>query len=172
MKTEYAGIDYSLGMANVDTKTGIHYGVIPQNEVLQVWADSSEPYYGEETEDENGESTLDDFAEPLSFILEDGEYVAECGDDGDIFITKSPFYSMAQYCSPCAPGAGYLMNECESGIKTYCFGHDFFDCGRAPYAVYSVKTGERVLTEKQKEKETLSMLIRTERNLGDERGRE
>src|SRR3989304_1630509 len=37
---------YGNGTTNVDVKTGIiHYGVINQKEVLQVWADSSEPIY-------------------------------------------------------------------------------------------------------------------------------
>ena len=47
METEYAGIDYGMGRTNVNLETGIRYGVIPMNEVLQAWADESEPYYGE-----------------------------------------------------------------------------------------------------------------------------
>ena len=83
-----------------------------------------------------------DCVEPLGFVLDDGEYRAECGEDGDIFITKSPYYTLCQFCSPCAPGAGYVMNTVNDGVKAYCFGHDFFDDGKAPYPVYSVKTNE------------------------------
>ena len=64
--------------------------------------------------------------EPHSFYIDDGEYQAECGEDGDIFITKSPYFTYAQFCSPCAPGACYLLNEldapCEDN-KCYCFGN-------------------------------------------------
>lgn len=74
--------------------------------------------------------------EALSFYIDDGEYLAECGEDGDIFITKSPYYTRAQFCSPCAPGACYLTNPTEDGEKAYCFGHDWFEDGKAPYPVY------------------------------------
>ena len=143
MKTTAAGIDYSTGMANVNHETGIHYGVISQNECLQAWADSSEPYYGENESDDE----MDDFAEPLSFYIDDKEYSAESDDQGDIFITRSPYYTRCRYCSPCAPGAGYIMQQDIRGIKTYCFGHDFFEDSKAPYKVYSVKTNRIVKAE-------------------------
>jgi transcription elongation factor Elf1 len=154
MERENAGIDYSNGMSNVNHETGIHYGVINQNKVFQSWADSNEANYGDPEEAECPECETDftipkdtkwgdeiecvkcgekftieipDCAEPLSFYIDDGEYLAECEDDGDIFITKSPYYTLCQYCSPCAPGAGYLMSPNKNGIKAYCFGHDFFE---------------------------------------------
>ena len=152
--TEGPGIDYSLGMANVDKANGIHYGVISQNEVLQAWADSSEPYYGDPSEwekDEDGEPILDDMAEPVSFYYEEDGYTAEAGSDGDIFITKSPYYTLCAFCSPCAPGAGYLMNpRPNGGIRAYCFGHDWFDGGKAPYPVYSVQTETPILADARK----------------------
>ena len=80
--------------------------------------------------------------EPVSHFVDADGYRAECGD-GDIFISKSPYYTHAQFCSPCAPGAGYLMNHCPEGPKTYCFGHEWFEEG-APYPVYRVDTGELV----------------------------
>jgi uncharacterized CHY-type Zn-finger protein len=172
MKTEYVGLDYAHGMANIDKNNGMHYGTISQNEVLQAWVESSEPYYfpacphcGNEIKQsiiddvQSGQNkkclhckkqlTESDFydGEPTSYVLDDGEYLAECGDNGDIIITKSPYYSMAQYASPCFPGGGYIMNECETGIKTYCFGHDFFEDGKAPYTVYNVETNEIVKPE-------------------------
>ena len=79
----------------------------------------------------------------VSFTLDDGEYVAECDSYGDIFITKSPYFTTCRYCSPCAPGAGYLMNYDPDGIRAYCFGPDWFDNNVAPYKVYSVATGEK-----------------------------
>jgi len=201
-----AGIDYSMGTANFNPNTGIHFGVISQNVVLQAWADSSEAdypspidtndfecpkcrevYFPTEKDDwgdtveckECGEEfELEDMdLEPYGFVLDDGEYKASCGEDGDIFILRSPYFTYCQFCSPCAPGAGYLMNPFvnewvnsgtgERGVnsaedypedykikahyagfpKTYCFGHDWFYEGKAPYPVYLVDTGELVNSE-------------------------
>lgn len=130
------GIDYGMGKSNRDQKTGIHYGVISQNEVLQAWADSSEAYYPcDGCEQPDGEDHNCDFCEAACYIYNEDGYEAECGDDGDIFITKSPYYTECQYCSPCAPGAGYLMNPIPEGIKTYCFDSSWFE---------SVETGKKI----------------------------
>lgn len=163
----YLGIDYGMGKTNIDTETGIRFGVIHQNEVLQAWADSSEPidsntcpYCGNEPKSGNSIYEMKrcptcykalkeqdfDFSEPVGYKLEDGEYIAsQSGDDGDIFIIKSPYYTKCQFCSPCAPGAGYIMQSVEDGVKAYCFGHDWFEEEKAPYKVYSVETNEEVL---------------------------
>jgi hypothetical protein len=83
--------------------------------------------------------------DPVSFFIKDKEYMAEqTYDDPDIFITKSPYYTLCAYCSPCAPGAGYIVDSRKDGIKAYCFGHSFYESGKAPYPVYSVKTGKLV----------------------------
>ncbi len=83
---------------------------------------------------------------PLAWTLDDGEYKAsQSGEDCDIFILKAPYYTHAQFCSPCAPGACSLSCPVdETGPKAYCFGHNWFDDGKAPYPVYSVATGELV----------------------------
>jgi hypothetical protein len=160
-----AGIDYSMGMSNVDQETGIHFGVISQNEVLQAWCDSSAPQYGNlncpicDLSVEVGEEFCPrcdhDFAgewddiEPDCYMIDDGEYQATCGDDGDIFVVKSPYYTKCKFCSPCAPGAGYLMSPIEDGIKAYCFGHDWFESGIAPYPVYCVATDKLIEPKKE-----------------------
>ena len=151
--TNYPGIDYSRGQSNFDPETGIHFGVIPQYAVPQAWWDSSEPDYGEPELDEDGDEVeLPDCAEPLGFSLDDGEYKAYCGEDGDIFIFKSPYYTQAQFCSPCAPGAGHLLNPCEHGPKTYCFPLDWFDAEtECPYPIYRVSDNVRVYTPKTEE---------------------
>lgn len=161
-KTEYAGIDYSLGKANVDSETGIHYGVVPANEVGQAWFDESKPDYGlptcprceKEIEHDSypetcpycefqADQTSDFFPEnPLLFnFFQDGYELVQGGDDTDIFILRSPYYTWCQYCSPCAPGAGYLLNWMSEGegIKAYCLGSDWFEDGKAPYLVYRVE---------------------------------
>jgi len=165
MTTDYEGIDYGCGKTNIDTN-GIRYGVIHQNEVLQAWADSSEavyehhcPYCGEELDIESPEE-MDcpackkslkesdwDFNEPSYYKYEEDGYIATTDDVNDIMIVKSPYYTYAQFCSPCAPGAGYLMKPLEEKIennRTYCFGHDWFEGDKAPYIVYSVETNEEI----------------------------
>jgi hypothetical protein len=155
------GFDYGRGETNIDKKTGIRYGVIHQGEVLQAWYDCAEPYYvvyciycGAELKKgfdakrcpECYKTFKDgdfDECEPASYSCESKEYVAEqSADDCDIFIFKSPYYTYCDFCSPCAPGAGYLLSE--GNVKAYCFGHDWFDDGKAPYKVYDVKTDKEV----------------------------
>ena len=164
-QTKSAGIDYSTGIENRSPETGIHYGVIHQGEILQAWADSSEPYYhpacplcgGDIAEDKLftdftcpncGEEVKEhdfDYLEATSYYVDDSEYQAESsGDMVDIFIAESPYYTTCNYCSPCAPGAGYLTDYNSDGIKTYCFGHDWFEDGKAPYKVFDVKTNKEV----------------------------
>jgi hypothetical protein len=169
----YTGIDYGLGRSNIDSENGIRYGVISQNSVLQAWADSAEPDYGEPTCGQCGNPAIEacdapeeewnegqDYAcltckrvfwsdeafgdEPLGYSYEaDGYKLTDCLDN-DIFVLKSPYFTYAQFCSPCVPGAGNLDTTGPEGIKTYCLGHDWFDDSKAPYPVYSVETGEEV----------------------------
>jgi ribosomal protein L37AE/L43A len=176
------GIDYGNGLTNIDSITGIRYGVLPVNDVSQAWYDSEEPDYGKpccpdcgsELETYDDEKHGDWIAmrpsyrscaeyvcdhcqhymeacdaypdEPFAHILDDGEYLAQ-QTDHDIMILKSPYYTHAQFCSPCVPGAGYLANPCPSGPKTYCFGPDWFDeeypC---PYPIYRVDNSECIYT--------------------------
>jgi hypothetical protein len=179
------GIDYGMGQTNIDRSTGIRFGVINQNAVLQAWADSSEPDYGaphcphcgnecEGNHDKLADGTeapdredydcdgCGDFAcddckrrfdgedafgdSPNGWILDDGEYQCTCGEDGDIFILKSPYFTRAQFCSPCAPGACYLENPTDEGERAYCFGPDWFDesIEACPYSVWRVDTGELI----------------------------
>lgn len=165
------GIDYGLGRENIDHETGIRYGVIPAIAV-HYWAEESEAEYGEPTCSKCGGSAQiidpapidnnNDFHcmdceytfnldeaypdSPIGYSYNQGKLQAsQSGDDADIFITKSPYYTHAQFCSPCVPGAGHLGNPMTGGVKTYCFGHDWFD-GRAPYPVYCVADDTSVLS--------------------------
>lgn len=147
MKTDYLGIDYSLGRSNID-ENGIRYGVIPANSVGESWFEESEPHYvascpecGSELETFEEVTCICgykidpdsdfDLLEPLSLYIDNAEYLAEQSyDDPDIFILKSPYYTYCQFCSPCAPGAGYLLNTLDvpnEDNRAYCFGHDWFE---------------------------------------------
>lgn len=158
------GIDYGNGIVNIDLETGIRYGVIPVHDVLQAWSDNSEAYYtldcpecGQLLKDPDFEldacpycrveytESMMEFIEPTSFFYKKDGYSCEQMSDMDIFILKSPYYTVCQFCSPCAPGAGYIKNTVEDGIKAYCFGYDWFqEQNRVPYPIYSVETGKLV----------------------------
>ena len=88
----------------------------------------------------------------------DGNVINEDGIEGfvdssnDVWITKSPYFTYAQFCSPCAPGAVHLGNPLDEtsdeygellSNRGYCLGHDWFQ-DKAPYPVYSVETGQLV----------------------------
>ena len=205
MNTQNAGSNYGNCIDNVNLETGIHYGIISQNEILQAWADSSEPIYipycpycGNKLTQKfydkitcectskkcpHCKKVLNEFdfqeSEPQGYTYnQDGYICQQSSDNPDIFVCESQYYTYAAFCSPCTPNAGYLMTpfdldkcdkkikeqftllkiiaplavpeaykgyaETQGFIKTYCFGHDWFEGGKAPYPVFNVKTGEIV----------------------------
>lgn len=86
--------------------------------------------------------------EPLGFSFEDSEYTLSDCLQTDIMILRSPYYTYAQYCSPCVPGAGNLDNPTnETGPKTYALGHDWFEDGKAPYRLYRVSDDMEVFPD-------------------------
>lgn len=92
---------------------------------------------------EDFEVELPYFAEPISMYYDEPDIQVCSCLDSDLMITKSPYFTYADYCSPCVPGAGNLDAPCDDGVKCYCLGHDWFD-DEAPYPVYRVDTGELV----------------------------
>jgi hypothetical protein len=169
------GIDYGMGTTNVSTKacgdtaTRIRYGVISQHDVGCAWYDESEAHYGAPHCPACGAELDDDVCdghececgytidwigdecygdEPLSHYYDRDGYKAEAGCDGDIFITDSPYYTLCDFCSPCAPGAGYLTSE-GNDCAAFCFGPDWFD-GQPPHDIYDVETGELVCAKGEK----------------------
>lgn len=163
------GIDYGMGTTNIDKATGIRFGVIGQNaEGLSEWLyESLEADYGDPACPKCGRNVKaggrSDYRcpkcrrdyrsdevygeEPLRHVITEPGYKGTLDTGGDIFVTLSPYYTHAQYCSPCAPGACHLENPDPEGDRAYCLGHDWFDGGRAPYPVYSVETGQLVEPE-------------------------
>jgi len=159
-KTDYRGIDYGLGQSNVDRETGIRYGVIPVSHVPGFW-DCAEPVYyyvcpecghefghdypeAEKCPECEHEITDYDFEgmEPVYWEYSDKEYtLVTDGDCVDLFILKSPCYTYAQFCSPCAPGACYLpcpLSEKTRANKCYCLDASWFD-GEAPYEYWKLR---------------------------------
>jgi hypothetical protein len=140
------------------------------HEITQAWCDSSESDYGLPMcpncsyEFKRSKSPVkcpacgfkpDDDSqfhreEPLAhYYKKDGYQLHQSFDDPDIFIIKSPFFTYSQFCSPCAPGAGYVLNSVnpeDGGIKTYCLGHDWFEekeTGKWIDCAYCQGTGHR-----------------------------
>jgi hypothetical protein len=85
-----------------------------------------------------------DFQEPIGYKIDDGEYIATQNVGSDIFIIKSPYYTLCEFCSPCAPGAGYLTEK--GDVRAYCFAADWFEDEKAPYDIYLVETNEKIYT--------------------------
>lgn len=141
-----------------------------RHDVLRVPAEYQDEY-GESWRDEgrdyacihcnrsfDSEDAWSDFADPACFVLDDGEYQAQQGgDDCDVFVVKSPYYTRAAWCSPCAPGAAYLRSYRKDGPKAYCFAPDWFhpwneefrgtyqgEKTRCPYPVWRVDNDELI----------------------------
>lgn len=168
------GIDYGMGRSNVDLKTGIRYGVISQHSIDPDWwgfanldydyGDPTCPECGDGIRESTGDEDKDYFCEgcktsqwsdavysdePLGWAFEeDGYSLAPCLD-ADIFILKSPFFTYAEFCSPCVPGAGNLDGYNKDGVKTFCLGHNFFEGDKAPYPIYDVITGKEIASQTQ-----------------------
>ena len=118
MKEQYTsneGINYSgFGnghVTNRDVQTGIRYGIISVHSVIEMWMERAEGHYPcEDCEDGDEECEADGWlCRATAWKIEDEEYHAfQSEDDTDIFVTKSPYFTYAQFCSPCAPGACHL----------------------------------------------------------------
>jgi len=102
--------------------------------------------------------------EALRYTYEqDGYQLTDCLDSYIIFVLKSPFYTFAQFCSPCIPGGcnldspldvtltrgewtveNELAAQAHCNNKCFALGHDWFDGGKAPYRVFRVADSTEV----------------------------
>jgi hypothetical protein len=176
--TLLSGIDYGHKMTNIDSETGIRYGVINSNRLAshawdEITASGTDLDYRDAIE-----GLTQDLTNSLKSVLADYDSGFDCrqaaegiveeldlnlestGDctryeysdddvtftvcsDGDIFVTKSKFYALRGFCSPCAPGAGHLESDGE--VMTYCLGPDWFDSDNPmPYSCFSVENDAEV----------------------------
>jgi len=71
-------------------------------------------------------------------------YVITTDSHGDLFVIRSPYFTLTRECSPCAPNAGHLENTEGGYLKTYCLDAGWFEKEQAPYSIYSVETGRRI----------------------------
>ena len=126
-------------MINYDEKAGVHYGVINSNNVGEEWWERSEAVYPcEECGEKDGPDCERDCS-PEGFIYDKGGYLMiQDADSPELMVIKSPYYTMANVCSPCFPNAGDLDTPNENGIKTYCLGPEWWEDEKAPYPVYKI----------------------------------
>ena len=114
------GIDYGMGKANVDPETGIHHGVISRHSIMVGAMDDfyfqypkSCPYCGEDNPYKLTDLGFDEYRcdscrkimpieemtpdKPTSFHYDqDGYFLTNCLDSGDILVLRSNFYTLAQ----------------------------------------------------------------------------
>lgn len=189
--TNPAGIDYSGGLpnergeqVNIDTKTGIRYGVIHENRVSGDALNDVEYDYPPAACGDCGTELVecpnnDDLKIcPTCYAAYDDNDISDnCGEsvgwhvdegpklrvtssgDGDMFVIESEYVSYGKFCSPCAPGAVYLANPLppDVGVKAYCLGPDWFDkYSPCPYDIYRADTGELVQKRQESEDEDVA----------------
>ena len=155
---------------NRNPDTGIRYAILNINTegfLSEYWHDDSKPVYtdpacpycgnevepGSLPENDNDdtvcphcsepldEQTVYDNQEPIGFELIDSEYsLYQSADDSDLWVFKSPYTTIAGFCSPCAPGAVYLTNPAQDA-EAYCLGPEWFKKETPPYTIIA-KTKE------------------------------
>lgn len=92
---------------------------------------------------------IGDLYEPdaARMLYEKDGYRIQTDSSGDVWVFESPYFTYAQFCSPCAPGACYLENpldEPNDNNKAYCLGPDWFDNNKPAYPVFEVATGKPI----------------------------
>jgi hypothetical protein len=160
-------------LTNMNTETGIHFGVIPKNDLwncaeeffdyaedvsyndlLQEIMDavnSLNDIVDEKTIQEMIELAQNDMNENYNndcaqLHYEQNGYILEANnDDCDLFIIKSPYWTWAPQCSQCTPGAGYLPDADEdASLRTYCLGPEWFENEQAPYKCHNVDPSDTI----------------------------
>lgn len=137
---------------------------------LDLIDDLMEIEYGEGAVEEAWDIIQDAFndhyhCEDPDWLYEHDGYKATNCLNFDVMLLASKFFTFAQFCSPCVPGAGNLDHpftgkavphgyykgwaeqfqfEAEQNgfAKCFCWSHDWFEGGRAPYAVFEVGTNK------------------------------
>jgi len=153
-------------LSNQDDK-GFHFGVIPKNNLFNCaetfYENAKDMSYAEVIDkiqeaitglsDYLDEGTIEDMvatatenfdenyqSDNAKLVYEfDGYILQSSNDDTDLFVIKSPFYTLAKPCSPCAPGAGDLSSIENGNLKTYCLDESWFDEENpCPYEYFEV----------------------------------
>jgi len=138
------GIDYGMGIANVDHETGIRYGVISEGSLDDWVSAEAEPVYDQfcphcehvfGEDDQPGEGEEHEYLCPhcdkefdnddswgedaIDWEYDLGEGVKAEHTSLGIYVVSSPYVMRCAFCSPCAPGAGDLDAPRKNGIWAY-----------------------------------------------------
>ena len=135
MADTYDGIDYGLGKTNLDTETGIRFGIIHNHRLVDWFWDETEAEYGDcESEEE--------FAEPIGHNITDPEITASVDSSGDVWVFRSNYITRGTFCSPCAPGAVSIGTS--GGVKCYCLPPDWYAEGERPEGIEHLDSDENL----------------------------
>ena len=159
------GIDYGRGLTNIDLETGIRYSVLSANyinmEDFEFYYQMACPGCGSELDELPTLDQLDDLYtcyecgyktpmeddffpdEPTEIFYKDADYHMVYNPDcNEILIFKSPYQTMAGFCSPCFPGGVYLTDRTEDAYG-YCLPEEwFYDGMKVPYEYQKINQKE------------------------------
>jgi len=78
------------------------------------------------------------FSDEAHYRWEDdhGHTVELCAD-GDVVVSKSPYYTLCREATACLANAGYLTDQ-PGSYKAYCLGPEWFKNEKPPYPVWAV----------------------------------
>lgn len=124
------GIDYGHGRTNRDPATGFRFGILPLSSLPDWFLDECEQEYLpacpecgsddlQELRNERKRCRDCRYTANEDYFIPEEPNATNFDVDGvqgfvdrenDVWITRSPWIAQCQFCSPCAPGAGYLIS--------------------------------------------------------------
>ena len=148
----WAVVKNNFGMRNIEELVD---DLMDAQEASELW-DVVSDRFGDTYEDNGDRSWLWE---------KDGYELSNCLVS-DVFVSKSPYFTYAPFCSPCVPGAGNLDSARkiereyqedvatpgdglvvpveDRGVKTFCLDKSFFDDEVCPYPYWDVATGNKI----------------------------
>lgn len=112
-------------MINHNPETGIRYGIIPVHEFNpEIFYEACQPVYNCKGCEFNKLDDQDcpecDMCEDYENIVDEDGMKMKLDENNDVWIFQSEYVSRCRECSPCAPHAGYLLDQDGLGEITYC----------------------------------------------------
>lgn len=114
-------------MINHDPETNIRYGVIPVHEFkpeyfyeacTTIYACENCKYKDKRENDPDCPEC--DVCLAYENVVDEDEMYLQLDEHNDVWVFKSNFFTRSAECSPCAPKAGYILDQDDLGEITYC----------------------------------------------------
>lgn len=146
MTRTYDGIDYGNGKTNIDTETGIRFGIVHVHRLADWFWEETEVEYPPEPECDDSEcddgdcdacEAFHEHSQPIGHTITDPKITASVDADGDVWVFKSNYVARGTFCSPCAPGAVSIGTP--GGIPCYCLPPDWYADGERPEGISRVE---------------------------------